>query len=90
MYDPKRKSFRKSYSKFKFAGIADIIGILPNGIMLALEVKRPSTRKRTTEHQQAFLEAIRQNNGLAGVVSSVEETEELLDKYTNANQNKID
>lgn len=54
------------------AGTSDIIGIY-NGRFIALEVKKPETRKRVTEKQTEFLATIKQHGGIAAVVTSPEE-----------------
>lgn len=52
-------------------GIADILGILPGGRFLAIEVKTP--RGRLTEHQERFLEQVRRHGGTALVARSVDD-----------------
>jgi len=49
-------------------GVADIIGVLPGGQALAIEVK--TKRGRLSEYQQAFLERFRQAGGVAFVARS--------------------
>jgi len=49
-------------------GVSDIIGVLPGGRALAIEVK---TRKgKLSEHQERFLERFRSAGGLAFVARS--------------------
>ena len=63
--------------RFGPKGQADILGVLPEtGRLLAIEVKREG--KQATEDQQRFLERINENNGLAIVVHSLEECQEIL------------
>jgi len=57
-------------------GSSDIIGIMPDGRFLAIEVKKPG--KKPTAEQTRFIEAILKHGGLAGVVRSVEELEYFL------------
>lgn len=52
-------------------GIADILGVLPGGRFLAIEVKRPGSR--LTVDQDAFLGKINASGGLAFMASSLEE-----------------
>lgn len=80
IYDPKRGVFRTIGTK----GVSDILGIIPkktqNGLVgrfLACEVKMP--KGKTTEAQEAFLEEIDRNGGLAMIVHSVEELEQFLE-----------
>ncbi len=41
VYDPKAKCFRKPVSQNFIPGISDILGMLPSGHLLAIEVKTP-------------------------------------------------
>ena len=86
VYDPKRGAFRRAYSKFKFAGISDIIGILPCGKLLAIEVKRPGRVKTLTVAQKNFLDRIKDNNGINAVVTSVQEVKNLYTSYITNNK----
>jgi ribosomal protein L32E len=54
-----------------FTGISDIIGIMPDGTFLAIEVKRPGNV--ATLDQRAFLDAVRANCGDAFVATSIED-----------------
>jgi len=69
---------RRRFLRFASAdGISDIIGLLPpGGRLLAVEVKRPG--KQPTATQQAFLDAIGRNGGLAVCVHSLAELEAAL------------
>ncbi len=58
-------------------GVADIIGILPDGRFLAIEVKKPGGR--LTELQKEFLNAVRHNNGVGIVAYSVDDVIEVLE-----------
>jgi hypothetical protein len=69
---------RRRFVRFHGApGCADIIGILPGGRFLAVECKRPGNKP--TPQQTAFLEAVRQQGGLALVVSDVRDLAAALD-----------
>jgi hypothetical protein len=57
-------------------GSSDIIGLLPDGRFLAVEVK--SAHGRLSPEQQEFLESIRGNGGLAVVVKSWQELDQAL------------
>ena len=60
-------------------GLPDIVGQLKKawgGVSLGLEIKRPG--ERPTQAQEAFLEVIRSNGGLAGWCDSVEGAMEIL------------
>lgn len=52
-------------------GSADIIGIAPGGIFIAVEVKAANGRVRP--EQQTFIDNIRRMSGRAGVARSAEE-----------------
>lgn len=57
-------------------GVSDILGVLPNGRALAIEVKRPGGKP--TEAQQLFLHEVNRAGGLAFTASSVDEVEAYL------------
>jgi hypothetical protein len=57
-------------------GMADIMGVLTNGRMLAIEMKRPGDNPE--RHQQAFLNSINIAGGLAFVARSVADVIEAL------------
>lgn len=54
-------------------GRSDLDGISRDGLTIAIEVKKPSTRKRLTIEQADYLRTVREAGGLAGVATSVEE-----------------
>lgn len=54
-------------------GCSDLIGILRDGRWLAVECKRPSTRKDTTDEQRTFLDRIRAAGGVAFVAASADD-----------------
>jgi hypothetical protein len=55
VFDPKRGRFRKSNNRFHRNGIPDILGILPDGRFLGIELKRPPEGKRKPETLQNML-----------------------------------
>jgi penicillin-binding protein-related factor A (putative recombinase) len=59
-------------------GMADFIGILPDGRFLAIEAKADGKSKNLTVHQKKFLDDIGSNGGKAFVVSNLEELEEAM------------
>lgn len=67
---------------FGKVGSSDILGFWlrgPNaGKIIALEVKRPSTRNKATTEQKAFLEAVQQSGGFGGVVVTVADVDQVL------------
>ena len=65
--------------RFGKAGMSDIIGLQRGtGRFVALEVKRPSTRNRTTTAQDSFLALVKEYGGIAGVVTSIDDVKEKL------------
>ena len=60
-------------------GIADIIGCLPDGRYLAIEVKTPN--KDATDLQDLWLKEKRKNNAITMVAHSVDEVSKLLRGY---------
>jgi hypothetical protein len=70
---------RKRFVRFNGApGCSDVVGVLPGGRVLALEVKRPGGRP--TGKQQLFLDTVRRLGGLALCVHSLEELVEDLER----------
>jgi hypothetical protein len=57
-------------------GVSDILGLLPNGRFLAIEVK--SATGRASEYQKKFIENVIKNNGVAFIAKSIDEVEEQL------------
>jgi VRR-NUC domain len=57
------------YIRFSVLGIADIIGVLPDGRFLAVETK--SAGNTLIPGQKGFLETITRNNGVAIVAYSI-------------------
>lgn len=66
-----RKSGASQWLRFGFVGCPDVLGQLRDGRVLAVECKRPSGA--TTPAQEAFLEMVRANGGLAVVARSVDD-----------------
>jgi len=72
IWDAKRQVFRKPHSKFIIKGVSDILGILNDGRMVAIEVKRKQTKNQATEDQLRFLHVIEMHGGVSGVAWDVE------------------
>lgn len=66
------------YARFGTVGQADLIGLLPGGRLLAIEVK--TLKGRCTPEQRLFLDTIAQQGGAAMVVHSVAECHEYITK----------
>lgn len=63
-------------------GCSDVIGIIPGGWFLAIEVKRPGNKP--TPLQQAWLDEVREAGGLALVAVSVDDLRTQLRKAGHA------
>lgn len=57
-------------------GSSDIIGITPEGRFLAIEVKTQTGRP--SQQQLTFIDAVRQNGGVAGIARSVQDALDLI------------
>lgn len=79
-YDPTRKIFRRK-TKYEINGVSDILGILPDGRFLAIEVKRFNPKTYPSQPQKYFLTNINKSNGLAFVAWRLEDVIEMLEKY---------
>lgn len=74
VFDPKKKVYRKINHR-QLKGTSDILGILPDGRFLAIEVKKPLVNPRSDEKlfklaaddQKFFIETINKKGGLAFV-----------------------
>jgi hypothetical protein len=92
-YKPKESEIRRSIQRyldlrgifnwkqwqgqFSIPGVPDIIGVLPGGKILGIEVKRPGGNP--SERQIEFLDKIRRSGGIAFVATSIEEVERQLE-----------
>ena len=63
---------------FAIAGISDILGCF-HGFFFALEVKRP--QGKMTRRQQMFQIAVKKAGGIAEVVTSVNDTREIIYEF---------
>lgn len=71
IFDPKRKCYRKSNNPNRINGVSDILGVLPGGILLAVEVK--SAKGVVSDDQKKFISAVISLGGIGFVARSVEE-----------------
>lgn len=62
-------------------GRVDLDGFTKNGRVIAIEVKRPSTRGQVTAEQIDYLQQVRMSGGLAGVATSVEEAVAIVEGW---------
>lgn len=71
LFDVKSKSFMRM-PKYAMKGVADILGVLPDGRFLAIEVKRDKTCKPSIE-QKEFIDKVNNNQGVAFVATSIDD-----------------
>lgn len=84
VYNPKYGKYIPSTVK----GVSDIIGILPNGKFLAIEIKvKPN---KLTEHQKWFLEQIKKNNGVAIVAYNLTDVIDGIKNYFSQEEQNYD
>lgn len=75
VFDPVKKTFRRP-SRYHRNGVSDILGILPCGTFVAIEVKTPTGK--LSENQKLFISDINKCNGIAFVARSVDDVRERL------------
>lgn len=76
VYDVTRKTFRRM-PKYSRHGIPDILGVY-KGYFVGMEVK--VTNGRPSSFQKEFIGRCKTAGGICGVVRSIEDAQELLDK----------
>lgn len=74
---PKKGTTKSRMVRFATPGFADLVGIY-KGRFMAIEVKRPSTKKDLTPWQESFLETVKLKGGIAFVATSIEDVEKEL------------
>lgn len=70
---------RTRFVRWATSGVSDIVGVLPGGKILCVEVKN-STGGRLSDEQASFLDAIRRRGGVAVVINDAEDLAEILDR----------
>lgn len=60
-------------------GRVDLDGFTVDGRIIAIEVKRPSTRHTVTPEQRAYLDQVKSAGGLAGVATCYEEAAAIVE-----------
>lgn len=81
VYDPTKKTFRANKNPYAIKGVADILGVLPDGKLLAIEVKMP--KGRVSKEQKQFIERVNDNGGIAFVARGLREIQNHLEEYIN-------
>ena len=76
----------KRFIRVGFAGSSDILGILPDGRFLAVECKREKGGV-ISDLQKQFLKQIQDNHGVACVVHSAKELQDVISRETKITKN---
>jgi hypothetical protein len=71
IYDAKAGVFRRNVDPYRIKGISDILGILPNGRLLAIEVKTKTGK--VSSDQKLFIDKVNKLGGLAFVARSIDD-----------------
>jgi hypothetical protein len=79
IFDPVKKIYRRSNNPYHIKGVSDILGVLPDGRLLAIEVK--SKTGKPSDEQISFITRINHHGGLAFVARSLSEVQEILRSY---------
>jgi hypothetical protein len=74
IYNPVRKSFMRRTNPHHIKGVSDILGILKDGRLLAIEVK--AKYGKPSPEQILFIEKIKKNGGIAFIARSIQEVSE--------------
>jgi hypothetical protein len=77
VYDEKRGCYIRNNSRYVIRGVSDILGVLPNGRILAIEVK--SRKGKVSPDQEAFLKNVLLKGGVAILARSLEDVIAELD-----------
>jgi hypothetical protein len=80
VFDPVKRIYRKSNNPFHIKGVSDILGIMNDGRILAIEVK--TEKGRASPEQQLFIQKIKDRGGIAFVARSVYDVEKELNHDT--------
>ena len=76
VWDSKQNIYR-SLSKFVLKGTSDILGVLPNGRFLAIEMKTKTGV--ASKEQTAFINRVNKSGGLAFIARGIPDVKEKLD-----------
>jgi len=77
IWDAKKNIFRRSSNRHHICGISDILGILPDGRFLAIEVK--SAKGVVSGEQRDFINKINNSKGVAFVARSLDDVIKVLE-----------
>lgn len=99
VFDPRKKIFRTNNNKHILKGVSDILGVLPNGTFLAIEVKTDKTlttqKTYPTKEQKEFIEKVNLHKGIGFVARSPKDVETVIvkilgEKYKTLFHNTLD
>lgn len=79
MYDSSKGYYRALTGLANARGMPDLIGILPDGRFLAIEVK--TAKGKVSDEQFKVIDEINQAGGLAFVARSLDDVKGMLCKY---------
>lgn len=79
-YDTKLRKYRTA-GKFSIKGVPDILGILPDGKFLGIEVKRPKSKRNLSSDQLRFQKEILDRKGICFVATCLEDVQMALKPY---------
>jgi len=68
------------FVRFGFPGLSDLLGQTTDGLIIAIEVKRPG--EKPTAQQQEFLNIVAINKGVSGCAHSAQEAWDILEMAT--------
>ena len=85
IFDPVKRIYRKNNNPFHIKGVSDILGVLPGGRLLAIEVK--TEIGRASPEQKAYIAKINSLGGIAFVARSVYDVEKELTNATSESSN---
>ena len=77
VFDPSKKIFRR-LAGFNLKGVADILGVLPNGRFLAIEVKTAVGKQSIW--QKNFQKQVESNNGVYVLARSIDDVRFIIDQ----------
>lgn len=74
IYNPVRKAFMRSTNPHHIKGVSDILGVMKDGRILAIECK--SKYGKPSPEQTMFIQKIKDNGGVAFIARSLDEVVE--------------
>lgn len=78
-YDEKRGFWRKNNNIYAINGQSDIVGVLPDGKLLAIEVKGKKTR--VSLDQEHFIHCVKEKDGVAFIARSIQDVIDGLELF---------